>query len=200
VRRFFILSNQAGEQHTQPAAVNEAQPAWIFAEPERLLYRLTGSIIYISWRLIMKYLWTLLLAALLLVSCQREAPTSGTSDPGPKDFSKISIVLEKSGGIAGEMERWTINGNGQVVSSKGGQRSLDPAAVGSVVEQLEQMGFFEMEEGGLPTSCRDCFTYTLTVSDGERVKTVTAVEGAVETPQDVLQAVGLVAGLVGAAQ
>jgi hypothetical protein len=114
-----------------------------------------------------------------------------------KNYDGAFIVFEMSGGIAGEMQSWTLYPDGRAVSETGEEKQVDPEVVKGLIDGSTELGFFEMDENyGLFSSCRDCFNYTVTIHDGERAKSVSAVEGGSNPPQEFWELVQQIDGLV----
>lgn len=107
------------------------------------------------------------------------------------------IVYERSGGIAGVREKWTVYPDGRVVTQAGRERRLAPEAVEALVAELERAGVFRLDnEYGVGGSCRDCFTATLTVRRDDMLKQVTAVLEDQATPAEVRGMFGRVEAVV----
>jgi len=107
------------------------------------------------------------------------------------------LFLERSGGLQGIAESWTVFSSGTIESSHGSTVVVAPGQVRSALDQLKNAGFFEFEdEYGTAGTCNDCITYRLTADYGGMTKTVTAVQGATDTPANVLQAMDIVNALV----
>ena len=121
------------------------------------------------------------------------APTSKGSDK----LDGAVITFHLGGGLAGVDQTWTIYPDGRVVYPKGEEQNLDAAQVATLLDDIETMGFFEMKDTyGQFTKCNDCFTYTLTVSSGGKVKTVTTTEGAKDSPPELIQILAKINALV----
>ena len=118
-------------------------------------------------------------------------PRPATESPPPKPTGSASgavIVLDRSGGFAGVSEHWEIFADGLIRSGDGAEFRESPDEVEDLLADIEERGFFEMEAVyGRGSTCNDCFQYVLTVRSGGREKTVMAVEGAPDTPPELLE-------------
>jgi len=124
-----------------------------------------------------------------------EAPVPATESAGKPDEAVITFHL--SGGLAGVDQTWRIYPDGRWINPKGEEQNLDAAQVATLLDDIESLGFFEMKDTyGQFTKCNDCFTYTLTVSRGGKVKTVTTTEGATDTPPGLVQILAKINSLV----
>ena len=121
----------------------------------------------------------------------------GTKQPGGGADSDAVIILRRSGGLAGVSDEWTIYADGRIVAGDQTEQQVTPDQVSLLLAGIEALGFFDLEDSyGRGSTCNDCFTYELTVRSGEQVKTVTAVDGAADTPAELLQIVQMITGLV----
>jgi hypothetical protein len=99
------------------------------------------------------------------------------------------IFLERTGGLQGLDESWSVYQNGKIESSHGSTVIVPPDQVQMALTRLTSIGFFNFEdEYGTSSPCNDCITYRMTVTSGGVTKTVTAVQGAEGTPANVLAA------------
>lgn len=102
-------------------------------------------------------------------------------------------MYQRSGGIAGASEQWTIQANGRVVSAAGDVFDVSAERVAQLLGEIDRLGFFDLPA---PDSrfgaCRDCFIYQIRVSRADEVRSVTFVDGAPETPPEFQQAASLI--------
>lgn len=120
-----------------------------------------------------------------------------TALPGGTAGSEPVIILKRGGGLAGVSDQWTIYADGRIVAGDQTEQQVTPDQVSLLLAGIEALGFFDLEDSyGRGSTCNDCFTYELTVRSGQQVKTVTAVDGAADTPADLLQIVEMITGLV----
>jgi hypothetical protein len=123
--------------------------------------------------------------------------TEKAATPATNDMDEAAITFHLSGGLAGVDETWTIYPNGRVVYPEGEEQNLDAAQVATLLDDIEALGFFEMKDSyGQFSQCNDCFTYTLSVSSGGKVKSVSTKEGASDTPPELLQILAKINSLV----
>jgi hypothetical protein len=159
--------------------------------------------------------FSVIVLALLLAACAQEvalvAPTvasplsttSPLSTPTPPAAKKPSlptdavIVYQRSGGLAGRTEEWTIYADGRVVSGDGRTGQLSPQEVANLVRQIEAAGFGGWRDTyGSPAACCDRFTYNLTVRLAGQTKMVTTIDAASEEPATLRTILGQVTQLV----
>jgi hypothetical protein len=95
-----------------------------------------------------------------------------------------TVTFQRSGGLAGKTEQWTIYLDGRVLSNKGTAHVL-PGDVAQLVADLSSLGIFNLKDsyGGLNV-CKDCFTYTISISVDNKTKTITTTDGAPNTPAE----------------
>jgi hypothetical protein len=132
-------------------------------------------------------LWFFFAVLLLTSAC---TPGAAPADPPPTDAGGASnlpeyvVAMEISGGFAGVTEKFTLFPNGRIVFNLGGEARVNPDQLAGVYAAIEENHFFDMEEDyTLFSNCSDCFTYTITVQEGERFKSVKAEEGMPNSPQ-----------------
>ena len=148
-----------------------------------------------------------LLSLLALMGCAAipaAATATPASEPSPAIEAaavgdEVVLVFRRGGGIAGVDESWTMYGDGRVVDASGTETNVDDAAVAALVEQARSAGFFEQQlSPPKMSSCRDCFTYQLTISAAEQKNSISfedAQDGVPDSIWDLAAAVqALVAG------
>ncbi len=107
-----------------------------------------------------------------------------------------AIVYRRSGGLTGRLEGWTIYAGGRIVGPAG-ERQVPAERVAALLGEIEAAGFFQLADSyGRGSPCRDCFTVELTVRKGDKLKKVTAVMEAADTPVALREVVGKVDELV----
>ncbi len=96
------------------------------------------------------------------------------------------IVFQRTGGFAGKAEKWSIYASGKIVQPSGAAVTIDSAKVDALMQAIQAAGFFEMKAsagiGSAANSCKDCFTYTLTVSGPDKTNTISVQDGAKNVP------------------
>jgi len=98
------------------------------------------------------------------------------------------IIYERSGGLTGISEQWTVYPDGRITSEQGPEYRVSPERISSLLSEIESLGFFVMSEAsGRFSPCRDCFTYRITVSHEGQVRTVMAMDAAADTPAEFWQ-------------
>lgn len=102
--------------------------------------------------------------------------------PSPDD---LVVVYERSGGLAGVSEQWSIYAGGKIVKKNGETITVDAAKVTDLLDAIDAAGFYDIKFsssiGGL-NSCKDCFSYTLTVTSNGQKNTITTFDGAKGLP------------------
>jgi hypothetical protein len=99
------------------------------------------------------------------------------------------IVYERSGGTDCVDEVWQIYPDGRIVGNNGRAQATGTVTAeeaSAMLADIEALGFFKLPSTK-HTACRECFTYHITVKDGDRVLTVAAVDGGTDTPTDFWQ-------------
>jgi hypothetical protein len=143
-----------------------------------------------------------IIIALLLAACAQAvvkvaptfpsplSPLSPLSAPLPSEKKEnmppdAVIVYQRSGGLAGRTEGWSIYTNGLVMSSDGKSGQVSPEEVADLLRQADAAGFFSWRDSYLPkNTCCDRFTYKLTVRMAGQTKTVTTIDAASEEPAE----------------
>jgi hypothetical protein len=97
-----------------------------------------------------------------------------------------AIVYQRFGGSSCVDQLFGIYPDGRIVGDAGGQQleaQEEPQVVTDLVANLEGLGWFTDE---MYTTwhhpCAECFTYSITVTSGDRTKTVGAVDGGTDAP------------------
>jgi hypothetical protein len=151
--------------------------------------------------------------ATLVTTAVAPAPTSVATPAAPANVtatvpvtgtaaaSQPVIVLQRSGGVAGQTASWTVYGDGRIITGQGSERRITPDQVTQLVTSIQTLGFFNLQSSyGQNTQCRDCFNYELTVTNGGQTKTVTFVENPPDMPPGLVQVLALVIGMIGSNQ
>lgn len=135
------------------------------------------------------------------VSGQQVRVAADNRSRQPAGADDAAVILRREGGIAGQVSEWRLYPSGQVeimasASARDGsatQVEVDPARIDTLVNQIEERGFFDLQSNYLPAeACCDRFTYTLTVTADGRTHSVRAIEGSDDTPEAVWQSITLV--------
>ena len=107
---------------------------------------------------------SIVVAIVLLAGC-------GGDREGTTDESRPLVVYARSGGVAANPERLTIERDGAatVVAGVDGQRSsfeLSESELAELSAELEAADFGALEDPG-PSACADCFFYEVVYGDLE---------------------------------
>lgn len=121
----------------------------------------------------------LLLILVALAACQAPTPSSGGD-----------LVLEYhiSGGFAPVEDAWLIYSDGRVIyrdllQNREEERQISADAVASLVALMEAEGFFSFADSYLPeNTCCDRRIYEITFHLGDRIKTISTIDGAEGEP------------------
>jgi hypothetical protein len=121
---------------------------------------------------------------------------TGSITPTPEPGETV-IILEQNGGIAGVHKVWTIYSDGRVLSGDQAGQSLQKDQVKTLLADIEKLGFYKMQADYSENSvCNDCFIYSVTITSEVQSRTVTGVEGDINTPAEFLQIVEMINNLV----
>lgn len=106
------------------------------------------------------------------------------------------IVYERSGGLAGVSDRRAVYPDGRIVSSEGQERWGTEQEVAELLDEVEALGFFEMQDAYGPlNACCDRFIYQITILRGDKAKTVRVVEAEPDIPQEFWRVAELIQNL-----
>jgi hypothetical protein len=98
---------------------------------------------------------------------------------------EVVVVFQRSGGFAGVNQQWTIYANGNIVTDSGETLSVNPDQVTALLIAADAAGFFDMKVSsslGSAGNCKDCFTYTLTITNHGQTNTLSAQDGSKNLP------------------
>jgi hypothetical protein len=136
-----------------------------------------------------------ILVALCLAACGGVAPTPTplpecTPVPGRENAAQEAIdagavvVYERFSEYTCLHEVWSIYPDGRIVGDDGHtqtEATVTAEEVSTLLAEIDELGFFELLSTE-HTPCRKCFFYLITVSHGDEVKSVSAVDGGTDTP------------------
>ena len=143
----------------------------------------------------MKRIVLFVLLAVVLAGCAVEA--TKTPPPTSDATGGVAILFQRSGGLLPSDLQWAVYPDGRVVTGKGEEKSTSADQVRALLVELNTLGFFDLQDSyGMSSVCNDCYTYSITVNDGGRVKTVIAVQGATDTPDSVLDIIDTINSFV----
>jgi len=115
----------------------------------------------------------------------------------PNDASKIEIVFEISGGIGGVEQSWIIRGDGSVQDQAGKTYAVPAIEVAQLLSEVTAAGFFDLAAAYEDIACADCFAYSISVNDGQRIKRVRMLDGG-QLPEQAQQVIRLLRAFVSA--
>jgi hypothetical protein len=128
---------------------------------------------------------TLELPTLEAPTRQDQPPTpAATPTPGSRSSGAV-ISFDRSGGIAGISEQWTIYIDGRVIGPAEEEARIPADEVSQLLAEIEAAGFFEWPPR--PRSfqtCADCFTYSITVEYQGKANQITLVDGESGAPEE----------------
>ncbi|MGQ9555427.1 MAG: hypothetical protein ACUVWR_15100 [Anaerolineae bacterium] len=145
--------------------------------------------------LIAGFTLSLLLAA---AACAPQAANSTATKAVESSQSSGAavIVYKRSGGLAGVKDDWTIYSDGRIVDGKGSEKRVSPEEVSEVLRQAEKVGFFTFQASGpRPNLCNDCFSYSLSITSGEKSNSLSLVDGQKGVPDEIWQLLQVVQDL-----
>jgi hypothetical protein len=94
-------------------------------------------------------------------------------------FPNTIIVFQREGGFAGRSDKWTIYPTGRIVAGDGTEWQVPAEQVKPLFDLVESAEFWDLSEKYPATgACADCYTYTLTVYQEGKTKTVTFTDAA----------------------
>jgi len=141
------------------------------------------------------------LCIVILVSCRQSPPPppaswpTGESDPSGNEIPLI--IYERTDGQGVLHERWEIHADGRVSGEEGQEWYLTPEALMTLMRQIEESGFIEMQDTYLPENpCEDCMVRALGVLTDTGMKTVVVIDGAPDQPPALMELVQWVDALV----
>jgi hypothetical protein len=116
---------------------------------------------------------------------QAEQMTAPSASPTPGGRSGEAVItLDRSGGIAGISEHWTIYIDGNVIGPAEEEARVPADEVSQLLAEIEAAGFFEWpSRPQSPGSCADCFAYSILVTYQGKSNQVTLVNGASGAPE-----------------
>ncbi|MFM8321755.1 MAG: hypothetical protein ACKOC5_12650 [Chloroflexota bacterium] len=126
-------------------------------------------------------------------------PPLGTqaATPEPELPAGAVILFQRSGGIAGVDEAWTVYADGRVIDRSGKATQADPASIAAMVGVVRSAGFFQMQTQYGDSPSPDAYTYILTVRDGDQVHSVTTFDGADNVPPELTLILSQIQSLLG---
>ena len=95
------------------------------------------------------------------------------------------VVFERSGGFAGVNDQWTIFSDGKIVKDSGETATISTDQLSALLSAVDAAGFYDMKPGsslGNASNCKDCFTYTLTITNNGQTNTISAQDGSKNLP------------------
>jgi hypothetical protein len=107
-----------------------------------------------------------------------KGPVIESGKPGPIPAGAL-LVYRRSGGFAGIDQTWTLFTDGRMDLPGGRNRSVSAGEAQALVDGLEQMGFFRLDESyGRLGACCDHYTYQLTLVKNGQARTITYIDSA----------------------
>lgn len=132
------------------------------------------------------------------------APAEGDSRPSGKlgeALGEAVIIYERSGGLAGVSEQWSIYPDGRILAGDGREWQVEPEQVKQLIGEIEASGFFDLSGQYMPRNpCCDRFTYSLVVRNGDKINRVTTIDAAPDVPGSLWEALGAVRSFINNAQ
>ena len=117
---------------------------------------------------------------------RQDQPSTAAATPTPGSRSSGAVIsFDRSGGIAGISEQWTIYIDGRVIGPAEEEARIPADEVSQLLAEIEAAGFFEWPPR--PRSfqtCADCFTYSITVETQGKTNRITIVDGESGAPEE----------------
>jgi hypothetical protein len=109
-----------------------------------------------------------------------QSGTVPTATPGRVAvFPDTIIVYQRTGGIAGTSDKWTIYPTGRIVAGDGTEWQVPAEQVAPLFKLVESPAFTSLNATyPVVNACADCYTYTVTVYGPGEPQSVTFVDGA----------------------
>jgi hypothetical protein len=124
-------------------------------------------------------------------------PTQILNQLTPTPPGVLVIEYHRSGGLQGLDETYWMYSDGRISSTDGEEWTVSPDQVQHLLSQIEQAGFFEVKlSGKIVVPCCDRFSYSLTVSKGDRTKSAQTYDGIEEQAEAIQSAFDAVAGFI----
>ncbi|MBS1253324.1 MAG: hypothetical protein MAG451_02373 [Anaerolineales bacterium] len=118
-----------------------------------------------------------------------------------KAMGEAAIVYERSGGLAGVSEQWTVYLDGRIVAGDSRVWRIAPEKVEQLLADIQTLGFFEMRGQYMSRdTCCDRFTYRIAVRSGDKANTVTTIDTAPDAPAALWETLDAIQGLIGDAK
>ncbi len=124
--------------------------------------------------------------------------------PGP-DLEGAAVFFQRSGGLTGELLTVRIYPDGTIERAMGEPGPdlpvetavVDPAVVETLITELREAGYFDLERTYLPEdTCCDRYLYLISVQGDEDVQTVEALEAVEAAPATIGQSVSLIEAVI----
>lgn len=131
-----------------------------------------------------------------------EAPSDTGTIPEEVVFPPEAVIIfTQSGGFAGFDNTWVFYADGRVTYNGAEAAPQTPERINEVINELDNLGFFQMEYITGPNDhCCDFFYYTLAVKTQNRQNYVSFSEGDPNLPQALWDALSLIQPLAQEAQ
>ncbi len=121
------------------------------------------------------------------------AEETPTPAPTATFAPNTAVIFNRSGGIAGLDETWTVFLDGTVETNSTTQPQLSAEDVEQLLNSLESTGFFELEDRYMPEdTCCDHIFYQVTAVSGSQRHTVATLETTPDMPEALQQTLRLI--------
>lgn len=137
-----------------------------------------------------------------------ETPVAAPAETDSRPSGKLEAVLgdaviiyERSGGLAGVSEQWSIYPDGRIMAGDGREWKVAPEQVEQLISDIEASGFFDLSGQYMPRNpCCDRFTYSLVVRSDGKAGSVATMDATPDVPASLWEALGAVSGFISNAQ
>lgn len=124
---------------------------------------------------------------------QVSSPTESSAPASGEGSEGVVLVYERSGGIAGIVQVFTVYADGRVIltsnrETAGKPAQVDPETVKALVLAMERAGFFDLQESYLTEDvCCDRVVHRIVVYRDGQAKSVTTIDGYEGMPEALRQ-------------
>ena len=119
-------------------------------------------------------------------------PSATISPEHDENSDQVVIMLRQEGGFVGLDITWTIYPDGRIEQESEIIGKLDPVSHRQLLKKIGESGFFDLTQKKSGNFCCDFFTFTLTVTDGERENSITMSEADPEMPESLEKVILLI--------
>jgi hypothetical protein len=151
-----------------------------------------------------KHLLVGLILTFALVGCVRSVVPGPIGTPAsspltsPPAVSEISVTYQRSGGLVGANDTWTIDPQGKVThQGSGASAQLTAAQLVELITAIRAANFIELQDSYVPKdTCCDRYEYTIIITTNGQSNTVRTIDASPTAPRELTQLVDILNRLV----